>query len=70
MKQPGEKASRFNEYHDASYDDVRTIPDFYDNLYPNADRPETGFPQSHEKMLKKREKTKNNEKSNKTGSES
>ena len=51
MKQSGEKTTRFNEYHDASYDDVRTIPDFYDNLYPNADRPETGFVQPHGKNV-------------------
>lgn len=66
MKQSGEKTTRFNEYHDASYDDVRTIPDFYDNLYPDADRPETGFVQLHGNISKKREKAKNNEKSNET----
>lgn len=66
MKQSGEKTTRFNEYHDASYDDVRTIPDFYDNLYPSADRPETGFAQLHGNISKKREKVKNNEKSNET----
>ena len=70
MKQSGEKTSRFNEYHDASYDDVRTIPDFYDNLYPSADRPETGFPQPQGSASKKREKTKNREKSGETSAES
>ena len=55
MKQFGDKKTRFNEYHDASYDDVRTIPDFYDNLYPTADRPEQDFSEPINSRTKKRE---------------
>ena len=70
MKQSGEKTTHFNEYHDASYDDVRTIPDFYDNLYPDADRPETGFAQPRGKNAKKKENVQNREKTGETSAES
>ncbi len=63
MSKPNEKEPRFNEYHDASYEDVRTIPDFYDNLYPTADKEENGFPAPSKSYTKKREKQRNSENS-------
>ena len=44
-------------------DDIRTIPDFYDNLYPAAEAPENSIIIRKSKQVKKRASTKNSEKS-------
>ncbi len=66
MNKANDKNQRLGEYGDVSYEDVRTIPDFYDNLYPSADRPETGFPIPAERKIKKIEKTQKSEKKQET----
>lgn len=66
MNKANDKNQRLGEYGDVSYEDVRTIPDFYDNLYPSAERPETGFPIPAKSKIKKREKTQKNEKTQET----
>ena len=58
MNKANDKNQRLGEYGDVSYEDVRTIPDFYDNLYPSADRPETGFPIPAESKIKREKKCK------------
>ncbi len=52
-----------SDFTDRSFEDVRTIPDFYDNLYPSAERPPDGKPKSNaQNNSKKRKTVRNNEK--------
>ncbi len=56
------KVRRFPDYELIEKDDIRTIPDFYDNLYPSFDNFVShsiiNLPQ---KSVKKKEKKQNNE---------
>lgn len=59
-----EKNKRFIPgYENIEKDDIRTIPDFYDNLYPSFDNfVSHSIINAPVKSLKKKVKTKNNEK--------
>lgn len=59
-----EKNKRFIPgYENIEKDDIRTIPDFYDNLYPSFDNfVSHSIINAPAKSLKKKVKTKNNEK--------
>ncbi len=53
-----------SDYEDAAFEDVRTIPDFYDELYPTAERPIDGKRNANLQNSKKKRKTvRNDEKS-------
>lgn len=57
------KKHRIPDYEYTTPDDIRTIPDFYDNLYPSFDNFISGsIINARPDSLKKKEKTKNNEK--------
>ena len=59
-----EKNKRFFPgYENIEKDDIRTIPDFYDNLYPSFDNfVSHSIINAPTKNAKKKEKSKNNEK--------
>lgn len=47
------------EYYDRSFEDIRTIPDLYDNLYPANDQ---GDASVYSKSVKKSKNTRKHEK--------
>lgn len=52
-----------SDFSDRAFEDVRTIPDFYDNLYPSAERQPDGKPMSNlQNSSKKQKSVRNNEK--------
>ncbi|MBQ8759325.1 MAG: hypothetical protein IJZ20_06505 [Clostridia bacterium] len=56
------KYRRFPDYELIEKDDIRTIPDFYDNLYPSFDNfVSHSIINAPKKPAKKREKKQNNE---------
>lgn len=46
-----------SDYEDATFEDIRTIPDFYDELYPSAERPMDGKQSATLQNSKKKRKT-------------
>lgn len=57
------------DFHDASFDDVRTIPDFYDNLYPSNDSGDSVLLSMSVKPKRKYEKKRKSEKKSENSSE-
>ena len=57
------KKNNFSQdYNDLSFEDVRTIPDFYDNLYPSNDSDESFVLSTSLKSAKKLNKPKKTQK--------
>ena len=56
------KNSFSQDYNDLSFEDVRTIPDFYDNLYPSNDSDESFVLSTSIKTTKKLNKPKKTQK--------
>ena len=62
MLRMNKKNSFSQDYNDLSFEDVRTIPDFYDNLYPSNDSDESYVLSTSLKPAKKLNKVRKNQK--------